>query len=132
MSLLPNPTVTTTKSKNTKEKIIIGTSEAYIEPAANYEGLSATKWKALLLGESKQPNVKTVLQESNGKSLKLTLTITHNQDGVEVPEVQHVALITASDYSVSLDSSHVEKIKEHARSEPLVKRTPSESVVSMF
>lgn len=122
------------KPRVIKEKYILGTSECYLEPSAGFANTPASKFKTMILNEAKADNVECILQETagNGKGLKLTLTINHEIDGVMVPEVQHVGLVIASDFSMELDSSHVEQIKQHVRDEPIVKRTAASDVLALF
>jgi len=133
MSLVKNTTRNRTNKAVAKDKYILGTSECYFEPAVSFQdALTPESLKKLMLNQSSNPEASTVLQESNGKSLKLTLTINHSIGGAVVPEVQHVGLVTASDFSLELDDSHVEAVLQHVREEAIVKRTDASSVLEMF
>ena len=128
MALIAN-NATKAKATVAKDKYILGASECYFEPANAFnDKLNATTVEKLLLNIGGNENVSTLLQESNGKSLKLTLTINHG----DVKEVQHLGLVTAADFSMELDNEHCSEILAAVKEGGVIKRTSVDDVLGMF
>jgi hypothetical protein len=131
-------------AKAPTDRFLLGSSNCYFEPASGYTGqLTPAKIKNLLLNtvdvnkaKAAIPSIvaaNTVLQDCNGKSLKLTLTIQHQDETGTYEEVQHVGFVTHTDFSnASLDATDVEPILEVVRNEAIIQRTNTASVLSMF
>ena len=136
MALTKNTSKFTKSNQVQKKRFILGASECYAEMSQAYnDDMTAAKLKAMILNESKDESIRTVLGETEGegKSLKLTFYRTHTDDsGAVTEEVQHVALITSSDWNMSLTSDHIDQIKEHVTNEQIVQRTDAKSVLEMF
>ncbi len=136
MALTKNNENKFTKSNQvSKDKFILGSSECYFEPAQAYNGvLTPEKLAKMLLNQSTVDGVSCVIGETGGegKSLKLTYFRKHSNGETVTEEVQHVGLITASDYKMQLSESHIAEIQNHVRNEQIVKRTDAKSVLDMF
>lgn len=128
MALIAN-NATKAKAAEAKDKFILGGSECYFEPANAFNNkLTAAVVEKLLLNTGNNENMSTLLQESNGKSLKLTLTIDHGG----IKEVQHLGLVTASDFSMELDAEHCSPILDAVKEGGIIKRTSVDDLLGMF
>lgn len=136
MALTKNASKFTKSAQVQKKRFILGQSECYAEMSQAYnDDMTPAVLKNMILNVSKDENAWTVLSETEGegKSLKLTYFRKHTDDAGQVTEeVQHVALITSSDWNMTLTSDHVDEIKNHVTNEQIVERTGAKSVISMF
>ncbi len=137
MALTKNTSKFTKSNQVTKKRFILGQSECYAEMSQAYnDDMTADKLKNMILNNGKDPDTAwTVLSETEGegKSLKLTYFRKHTaEDGQVTEEVQHIALITSSDWNMTLTSAHIDEIKNHVTNEQIVQRTDAKSVLDMF
>ena len=137
MALTKNKSKFTKSNQVSKKRFILGSSECYAEMSQAYnDDMTADKLKSMILNNSKDPDTAwTVLSETEGegKSLKLTYFRKHDDgSGNVTEEVQHVALITSSDWSMTLTSEHIPEILKHVENEQIVQRTDAKSVLDMF
>ena len=136
MALTKNTSKFTKSGQVQKKRFILGSSECYAEMSQAYnDDMTPAVLKNMILNVSKDENAWTVLSETEGegKSLKLTYFRKHTDDnGGVTEEVQHVALITSSDWNMTLTSDHIDEIKNHVTNEQIVERTGAKSVMDMF
>ena len=136
MALTKNTSKFTKSAQVQKKRFILGSSECYAEMSQAYnDSMTADKLKAMILNQSKDDSVRTVLGETEGegKSLKLTFYRSHaGENGAVTEEVQHVALITSSDWNMTLTADHIDQIKDHVTNEQIVQRTDAASVLDMY
>ena len=136
MALTKNTSKFTKSAQVQKKRFILGQSECYAEMSQAYnDDMTPVVLKNMILNVSKDENAWTVLGETEGegKSLKLTYFRKHtDESGNVTEEVQHVALITSSDWNMTLTADHIDQIKEHVTNEQIVERTGAKSVMSMF
>jgi hypothetical protein len=136
MSLTKNSSKFSKSKQVDKRRFILGSSACYFEPAQAFNtDMTAEKLAKVILGECKDASASTTITETEGegKSLNVRFIRDHtDENGAVTQEVQHVGLITASDWSMTLTEDHIDEIKNHVATEQIVERTNTKSVMDMF
>ena len=121
-------TKTSVVNKNSipQDKFVLGDSECCFEAAKYLTGkLDPPAVKRLFA------NVKTAIHPSQGKSLKVHFEVENNNKDVK-NEIKFVGFITASDASLTLDETDIDRINKYIDDGDIIRATNVDDMVSMF
>lgn len=136
MALTKNGSKFTKSNQVSKRRFILGSSECYFEPSQAYNAdMVPEKLKGMLLNECKSEDAWTTITETEGegKSLNVRFYEKHvDADGNVTEDVQHVGLITSSDWNMTLTQEHIAQVQKHITDSAIIERKAAKSVLDMF